>query len=238
MAEVAGVVIATLLMLVAVATPSTGVVSVGEVANTNEPLPVSSVTAVARLALLGVARKVATPVPRPVRAEAGYPVQLVSVPALGVPMLGVVSVGEPENTTLPPLPVVPLTAVPAIAAMVVVIAVVPLPVTSPDKVIVWLVYSTVPPVPKLMVPLPVMVMPLTVVAVSVPTEAVVAVRVENACVPVNVCPASVRATVALVDGNVMVVPSVPVSVIVLLTVSVLAEAIVSVPVVEVIVRPL
>ena len=38
----AGAVIATLLMLVAVATPSTGVTSVGVVANTMTPVPVSS----------------------------------------------------------------------------------------------------------------------------------------------------------------------------------------------------
>jgi hypothetical protein len=35
---------------------------------------------------------------------------------------------------------------------------------------------------------------------------------ENVCVPVNVCPASVLATVADVVGNVIVVPSVPASV--------------------------
>ena len=39
-ADVAGAVIATLLMLVAVAIPSTGVVSVGVVANTRLPVPV------------------------------------------------------------------------------------------------------------------------------------------------------------------------------------------------------
>ena len=38
----AGAVIATLLMLVVLATPSTGVVSVGDVAKTSEPDPVSS----------------------------------------------------------------------------------------------------------------------------------------------------------------------------------------------------
>ncbi len=44
------------------------------------------------------------------------------------------------------------------------------------------------------------------------------VIVPNTCVPVNVWPASVRATVALVDGKVIVVESVPVKVSVLLTV--------------------
>ena len=46
--------------------PSAGVTSVGDVANTNEPEPVSSVTAEAKLALEGVPRNVATPVPNDV----------------------------------------------------------------------------------------------------------------------------------------------------------------------------
>ena len=46
--------------------PKIGVTKVGLVANTNEPLPVSSVTAEAKLALEGVASHVATPVPKPV----------------------------------------------------------------------------------------------------------------------------------------------------------------------------
>lgn len=48
-APVAGAVIVTLLMVVAEATPRVGVVRVGEVENTAEPEPVSSVTAEARL---------------------------------------------------------------------------------------------------------------------------------------------------------------------------------------------
>ena len=43
-----------------------GVVRAGLVAKTKEPVPVSSVTAVARLALEGVPRKVATPEPNEV----------------------------------------------------------------------------------------------------------------------------------------------------------------------------
>jgi hypothetical protein len=46
--------------------PRAGVTSVGELANTNAPEPVSSVTAAARFADDGVARNVATPVPKPV----------------------------------------------------------------------------------------------------------------------------------------------------------------------------
>ena len=75
--------------------PSAGVTRVGDVANTNDPVPVSSVTAERRFELDGVARNVATPVPRPeTPVEIGSPVQLVSVPADGVPMSGVTSVGE------------------------------------------------------------------------------------------------------------------------------------------------
>lgn len=44
-AAVAGAVKATLLMLVAVATPSTGVVKVGDVANASAPVPVTPVDA-------------------------------------------------------------------------------------------------------------------------------------------------------------------------------------------------
>lgn len=42
-------------------------VIVGPVPNTNAPVPVSFVTALAKFALDGVARKVRTPVPAPVR---------------------------------------------------------------------------------------------------------------------------------------------------------------------------
>ena len=44
----------------------TGLVRVGVVPNTSEPVPVSSVIAAIKLALVGVARNVATLVPRPV----------------------------------------------------------------------------------------------------------------------------------------------------------------------------
>ena len=67
----------------------------GELANTKAPDPVSSVTAVAKLALDGVAKKVATPVPNPdIPVDIGNPVALVSVPLDGVPNAGVVRVGE------------------------------------------------------------------------------------------------------------------------------------------------
>ena len=68
------------------AVPTTGLDNVGEVANTVAPVPVSSVNAVARLALVGVAKKVAIPVPSPlIPVLTGSPVQFVSVPLPGVP---------------------------------------------------------------------------------------------------------------------------------------------------------
>jgi hypothetical protein len=78
------------------------VVIVGDVPNTSDPDPVSSVTAVAKLADDGVAKNVATPVPRPLTpVDIGRPVALVNVPEVGVPKIGVTKVGEVANTTLP-----------------------------------------------------------------------------------------------------------------------------------------
>jgi hypothetical protein len=77
-------------------------VSVGEVAKTFAPLPVSSVKAAARFAEDGVARKVATPVPSPLTpVEIGKPVQEVSVPLEGVPRTGVTKVGEVRESVSP-----------------------------------------------------------------------------------------------------------------------------------------
>jgi hypothetical protein len=45
------------------------VTSAGDVEKTNEPEPVSSVTAAAKFALLGVFKKVGIPVPKPAGAE-------------------------------------------------------------------------------------------------------------------------------------------------------------------------
>jgi hypothetical protein len=64
------------------------------VANTKAPEPVSPVTAAAKLAEDGVAKKVATPVPRPLTPVLiGSPVAFVKVPEAGVPSIGAVSVG-------------------------------------------------------------------------------------------------------------------------------------------------
>jgi hypothetical protein len=102
---VAGAVNATLLILVAVATPNTGVTRVGDVANTLTPVPVLSVRAAAKLADEGVPKKVATLAAKPeTPVEIGSPVQLVRVPEDGVPKAGVTRVGEVANTNAP-LPV-------------------------------------------------------------------------------------------------------------------------------------
>jgi hypothetical protein len=78
-----------------VGVPSIGVTKVGLVANTNEPDPVSSETAVARFALVGVPKNVAIPVPKPeTPVLIGNPVVLVKTPLDGVPSAGVVRVGE------------------------------------------------------------------------------------------------------------------------------------------------
>lgn len=47
------------------------------------------------------ASAVATPVPNPVSPLAGYPVQLVNVPEVGVPNKGVVKVGDVAKTSAP-----------------------------------------------------------------------------------------------------------------------------------------
>ena len=72
--------------------PKTGVTSVGLVANTSAPVPVSSVTAAAKLADDGVPSQVATPDPSEVRPVPPYasPSALVGVRVVAVnaPVLG------------------------------------------------------------------------------------------------------------------------------------------------------
>ena len=82
--------------------PKLGVTKVGEVESTLLPLPVEVVTPVPPLA---TGKVPVTPVVK------GKPVQLVSVPADGVPKTGVTKVGEVDNTMLP-LPVEVVTPVP------------------------------------------------------------------------------------------------------------------------------
>jgi len=95
-----------------VGVPRRGVTRVGEVAKTFAPVPVSSVSAAAKLAELGVARNAATPVPSPLTpVEIGRPVQLVSVPLEGVPRRGVTKVGEVFITKVVPVPVCAATEV-------------------------------------------------------------------------------------------------------------------------------
>ena len=146
----AGAVNATLLIDVAVAAPSVGVTNVGLVANTNEPVPVSSVTAASKLALDGVPKNVATPVPKlvipvpplatgrvPVTpVDSGRPVQFDSVPLVGVPSIGVTNVGVFANTSAP-VPVSSLIT-PASSADVV----------AANALSLLVVYVTVPPAPN------------------------------------------------------------------------------------------
>lgn len=70
--------IVTPLIVVAVAAPKTGVTSVGVFAKTAAPVPVSSVSAAIRFALLGVASHVPTPVPRPVMPATGAAVAVMA----------------------------------------------------------------------------------------------------------------------------------------------------------------
>ena len=82
--------------------PKSGVTSVGEVAKTNEPEPVSSVTAAAKLALDGVPSHVATPVPRPPILLTEMPVQFDRLPLLGVPRAPPLTTKAPAEPTLTP----------------------------------------------------------------------------------------------------------------------------------------
>jgi hypothetical protein len=90
-------------------TPNIGVTKVGEVAKTKAPEPVLVVaTALAKFALVGVPRKVATLAPNPeTPVLIGNPVHVVSVPLVGVPKIGVMKVGEVEPTKFP-VPVCPI----------------------------------------------------------------------------------------------------------------------------------
>lgn len=97
-----------------VGVPKIGLTKVGVLANTFAPVPVSSVRAAARLALDGVAKNVATPVPSPLTPEpTGRPVQLVNVPDVGIPNIGVTRVGLLANTFAP----VPVSSVNAAAKL-------------------------------------------------------------------------------------------------------------------------
>jgi hypothetical protein len=92
-AEVAGAVIVSLLTLVALATPNTGVTRVGELLNTTDPDPVSSDRALKKLIELGVPRNVATFAARPeTPVLIGSPVALVRTPEAGVPRAGATNV--------------------------------------------------------------------------------------------------------------------------------------------------
>jgi hypothetical protein len=181
-AEVAGAVIATLLMDVAEATPNVGVTSVGELANTRAPLPVSSVTAVAKFADDGVAKNVATPVPRPeIPVDTGNPVALVNVPDEGVPKAPPFTTKAPAEPTLTAKAVAtlvpnPETPVP-IGRPVALVNVTEVGVPRIGVTRVGLVDSTLLPVPVLVVtPVPPLATANVPASVTAPEVAVLGVR--------------------------------------------------------------
>ena len=74
--------------------PKLGVTITGELENRMLPVPVSSVTALARLTDEGVAKNVAIPAPKPLTPVAiGKPVAFVNVATDGIPIFGVVKIG-------------------------------------------------------------------------------------------------------------------------------------------------
>ena len=94
--------------LVPVAAPITGVTSVGVVANTADPVPVSSVNAERKFALDGDVKNVATLAPKLLMPVAtGRPVQLAKTPLAGVPSAGVTNVALVNNSALVTCFVVP-----------------------------------------------------------------------------------------------------------------------------------
>jgi hypothetical protein len=173
-------------------TPMLGVVSAGEAAKTAAPVPVVDVSVTRRLSAEGVARKVATLVPRPeTPVEIGRPVALVSVANEGTPMLGVVSTGEVERTVLP-VPVDVVTPVPPFAtARVPARVMVPEPVTGPPEV----VSPVVPPETSILVTVPpvlveeIVIVPVPLVMVTpVPAVSVALVRVLPVVLPISSWP--------------------------------------------------
>ena len=98
-----------------------GVARLGVLANTNAPLPVSSVTAAARLALDGVPSQVATPAPS----------EVMPVPPLAtgrVPLTSVVRTTAPNAGSAP---VTPLSTVPVAPTAVTTTGLVPCPSMTP-----------------------------------------------------------------------------------------------------------
>jgi len=173
-----------------VGVPRTGVTNVGVLANTRAPVPVSSVKADARLAELGVAKKVATPVPRPlIPVDTGSPVALVNVTLEGVPSTGVTNVGLLANTRAP-VPVSSVTAEAKLAEL-------------------GVARNVATPVPKPLIPVdtgnPVQL--VNVPELGVPSTGVVKVGDVNVLL-VSVCVVSVPTIVVVASGNVMVLSAV------------------------------
>jgi hypothetical protein len=169
--------------------------SVGDAEKTAFPVPVSSVSAEMRLALLGVARSVATPVPNPeTPVDIGSPVALVRVPDVGVPRIGVTNVGLVAKTAAP----VPVSSVSAVKRFEEVklpsTVALPVDVTAPVRLA---LVVTVPAVK--LAPVPVMLVPTS--ADGVPSAGVTRVgEVAKTSAPVPV--SSVTVEMRLADDGV------------------------------------
>ena len=173
--------------------------NVGLVANTKGPDPVSSVTADARFADDGVAKNVATPVPRPLTPVLiGNPVALVSVAADGVPKLGVTSVGEVANTRLPE----PVSSVTAAAKLA--LDGVPSHVATPAPRPLMLLGL----MPVQLVRLPLLGVPSAPLNVTnAPADPTLTARAVRTPVPVPVRPVEIGRPVAFVSVPLLGVPS-------------------------------
>ena len=169
---------------VPVAAPRTGVTNVGVLAKTNAPVPVSSVIALIKFELVGVAKNDAIPVPKPLTPVAiGKPVAFVNVAEVGVPRIGVTKVGLVDNTTFPD-PVDVVTPVPPYAT------------------------ANVDPfqVPDVIVPTPVKLELVTVDFKVVPDNVPASATIVMSALPLNAVP-----LIFLEDANVVAVLALPVN---------------------------
>jgi len=125
-----------------VGVPRTGVTRAGLVANTNAPVPVSSVTAAARFADDGVPRNVATPVPNEVIPVP--PLAIAKVPASVI--VPDVVMGEPDTVkpVVPPERATLVTVPPPPLVESIVILPAPLVMVMPDPAVSVALVSVLP----------------------------------------------------------------------------------------------
>ena len=125
-----------------VGVPRTGVTRAGLVANTNAPVPVSSVTAAARFADDGVPRNVATPVPNEVIPVP--PLAIAKVPASVI--VPDVVMGEPDTVkpVVPPERATLVTVPPPPLIESIVILPAPLVMVMPDPAVSVVLVSVLP----------------------------------------------------------------------------------------------